>query len=664
MQPLSGMEGRPSGEPLEDAGNLHLRADLEGPPPRESSASRREYEAQIRHRAAEDLRQMELRAQSEAEAAAEEAEAGAEAAQAEAAAATVKLAAGRMMMPLVGGLPPVAGWEVEEQVEHMRRAALREAAQQARRAAAERLEAARRAEAAALADSIARREEREIAESQASVLRQAAMYAEAEMRIRSKRYVQPEISRPWRGSGPYRSRLPFGGDGETRTATGEVRELRSGLMDTGAIFPEVIAPAPHRSNEPEFHAQDREAWRAAEHAPRGRGESMEEIAMPAFPRKKASVIRTEGVSYRVPEIVSRFTEGPLEDTCWCEAERLIGCGYSKLEGVRPRVREAGRGVDTVVSAPGPAGDTAADRSAFSRWKALRELLPHPNTEQARDRSRDGARSLAEAPRDMLPTIRRNAPFVVVYSQAGGTGRTSLVANLGRALASLGEKVLLAETTGQGLLPYYFGAADYKESLVRSFPPPGEGLGTPVELISYDVAARETNSGESERDVHAEIIQDVVARGRAADRVLIDLSVSCGWVVARMAWMNPTILVPLAPDMNSVVSLQSVERRFNVMQDAEGRPLAPVYLLNQFDASMALHRDVREALKRQLGDRLLPFVVRRADAVEEALAEGTTIVDYDRSSDVATDYFRVAEWLRNACVPAAPVLHSMGGSPGL
>ena len=51
------------------------------------------------------------------------------------------------------------------------------------------------------------------------------------------------------------------------------------------------------------------------------------------------------------------------------------------------------------------------------------------------------------------------------------------------------------------------------------------------------------------------------------------------------------------------------------------------VLNQFDASLPLHLDVREVLRRQLGDRLLPFVIRRAPAVSEALAEGMTVVDY-------------------------------------
>jgi cellulose biosynthesis protein BcsQ len=81
-------------------------------------------------------------------------------------------------------------------------------------------------------------------------------------------------------------------------------------------------------------------------------------------------------------------------------------------------------------------------------------------------------------------------------------------------------------------------------------------------------------------------------------------------------------------------------------------LAPYYLLNQFDASLPLHLDVREVLRRQLGDRLLPFVIRRAPAVSEALAEGMTVVDYSPDYPVSDDYMNIATWLRTIAAPAA------------
>jgi cellulose biosynthesis protein BcsQ len=156
----------------------------------------------------------------------------------------------------------------------------------------------------------------------------------------------------------------------------------------------------------------------------------------------------------------------------------------------------------------------------------------------------------------------------------------------------------------------------------------------------------------EDEHRASLVEDLLANSQRASRVLLDLDPECGWLVGRLARSRPTILVPLAPDMNSIVSLQAVEGRFGGMKDAEGNPLRPFYLLNQFDPLSRLHRDVREMLGQQLGERLLPFVVRRAAAVGEALAEGMTIVDYAPESDAAHDYFAVANWVRTvtAAVP--------------
>ena len=119
----------------------------------------------------------------------------------------------------------------------------------------------------------------------------------------------------------------------------------------------------------------------------------------------------------------------------------------------------------------------------------------------------------------------------------------------------------------------------------------------------------------------------------------------------MAHLNPTVLVPLAPDMNSVISLQSIEKFLNSLNGPGGTPVQIFYLLNQFDASLPLHLDVREVLRRQLGERLLPFVIRRAPAVSEALAEGMTIVDYAADAPVAEDYMNIASWLRTVAAPA-------------
>ena len=76
------------------------------------------------------------------------------------------------------------------------------------------------------------------------------------------------------------------------------------------------------------------------------------------------------------------------------------------------------------------------------------------------------------------------------------------------------------------------------------------------------------------------------------------------------------------------------------------------MLNQFDASLPLHLDVREVLRERLGDRLLPFPVRHAPVVSEALAEGMTVMDYASNSAVTEDYARLAGWVKSLSAPAS------------
>jgi cellulose synthase operon protein YhjQ len=291
-----------------------------------------------------------------------------------------------------------------------------------------------------------------------------------------------------------------------------------------------------------------------------------------------------------------------------------------------------------VSQPSPIQSSVADTLQHSRervaarWFALKGVFEQPGQDQP----------------ETAPVRQKETrtPVLAVFSLAGGVGKTSLVATVGRALSSMGEKVLLTDTTSHGLLPFYFGASELRQGAVRTFSPPSGSTDAPIYLVSYDVDQK-----GSDEAAQQELAEEIINNSRGTHRILLDLTVSSSWIVRRLSRMNPTILVPVAPDMNSVISLQTVEKFFSGVNDGDGRPLQPFYVLNQFDTSLPLHLDVREVMRRQLGERLLPFVIRRAPAVSEALAEGMTVVDYAPDAPVAEDYLNLATWLRTVAAPA-------------
>jgi cellulose synthase operon protein YhjQ len=267
------------------------------------------------------------------------------------------------------------------------------------------------------------------------------------------------------------------------------------------------------------------------------------------------------------------------------------------------------------------------------------------------------------------------PVLAVFSLAGGVGKTSLVASLGRALSTRGERVLLVDTASYGLLPFFFGARDQRPGMLRTFTPPGAGAEAPIQLVTLDPEGQpqEFHGGRINQDLNLApgrefqgsdaggsnpdwLAQEVGRHARGAQRILIDLPTASGSTTRRVLRMSPTILVPVSPDMNSVVSVGAIEAFFrnsaSMAAVGTGKPILPFYVLNQFDHSLPLHLDVREILLDQIGDRLLPFALRRSAAVSEALAEGMTVMDYAPNAVVAEDFTNLAGWVRSLSAPAS------------
>jgi cellulose synthase operon protein YhjQ len=287
-------------------------------------------------------------------------------------------------------------------------------------------------------------------------------------------------------------------------------------------------------------------------------------------------------------------------------------------------------VQPVPQAPEDTLQASRDRLT-SRWFAL-----------------NGVFAGASAPAEAIPSpAPQRAPVLAVFSLAGGVGKTSLVATLGRALSARGERVLLVDTAAYGLLPFFFGARDQRPGVLRTFTAPGAGGDAPIQMITVDPETLGPETATQET-----LTQEISRHARGAGRVLVDLATASGATTRRLLRMAPAVLVPVVPDLSSVVSVSSIDAFFQHNVSASGQQVRPFYVLNQFDPSLPLHLDVREVLREQLGDRLLPFALRRAPAVSEALAEGMTVVDYAPNSTAAEDFGSLAGWVKSLAAPAS------------
>jgi cellulose synthase operon protein YhjQ len=283
-----------------------------------------------------------------------------------------------------------------------------------------------------------------------------------------------------------------------------------------------------------------------------------------------------------------------------------------------------------VQAPATDSSQQSRDRVASRWFALRGVLGRNQEEVQPSR------------------IEGQIPVLAVFSLAGGVGKTSLVAAMGRGLAARGERVLLTDTCSFGVLPFYFGGREIKAGVIRTFS--GGTSDPPIRVLTLDAERYEADP---------DLLRREMARGaQDVSRVLIDVATGSSAMLHQAVRMAPILLVPVVPDMASVVTLQALEGFFRNQEGVSGKPLQAWFVLNQFDASSALHLDVREVLRQQLGERLLPFAVHRSPAMSEALAEGMTVIDYAPNSPAAEDIMSLVTWIRTTSVAASAVHRSV------
>jgi len=167
--------------------------------------------------------------------------------------------------------------------------------------------------------------------------------------------------------------------------------------------------------------------------------------------------------------------------------RIVPGPAPQREAQRPPVLPPGQPVEQVEGthqAQTPELPALRDEVG-PRWYALHSVF-NPAESGEED-------SLAE-----LMSLEDRPPLLVVFSLAGGVGKTCLVAPLGRALAALGEHVLLADTAVYGPLPLYFGSREFKPGVVRTFSPPGGENNAPVQVLTLE-PERYPGDGADEHD---------------------------------------------------------------------------------------------------------------------------------------------------------------------
>ena len=224
------------------------------------------------------------------------------------------------------------------------------------------------------------------------------------------------------------------------------------------------------------------------------------------------------------------------------------------------------------------------------------------------------------------------------------GKTTITANLGCVFVSLGERVLLVEASGSGLLPFYFGASDLRPDL-RTFWEPGANYPLMRVMVAEDITREWLEN-------------DVKAAMQTIQRTVFDLGQALAAILTEVLRNCAVLSVPLLTVLNSILTTSRIESFLRAIRPREVDIPLPFYISNKFDEQSPRDRPGRELILRQVGDRLLPMTIRRSPDVAEAIGERMTVSDQSPESDIAQGSFERMLWLRKTA-PVPKVAKSPG-----
>jgi cellulose synthase operon protein YhjQ len=257
------------------------------------------------------------------------------------------------------------------------------------------------------------------------------------------------------------------------------------------------------------------------------------------------------------------------------------------------------------------------------------------------------------PAKSAPPRRRRAFTIAVISLRGGSGRTTVAANLAATLSQQGRRALAVDADPQNALQLHFGVD------------PSEGLGLSHKgVLSRDVAqflvrfrggagcipfgrltAHEAVGLELATSLEPDWLRarlDDLVPPEAEVVVLDTPAAPSPWTEQALA-MSDATLVLLRPDAASYATLPAVEDLLDASVVGDARANAR-YLVNGYDERRELDRDVLAALRGQLSGRALPFFVHADDVVAEALARRRLLTVDGGASQAVADLRVLAEWV--------------------
>jgi cellulose synthase operon protein YhjQ len=244
-------------------------------------------------------------------------------------------------------------------------------------------------------------------------------------------------------------------------------------------------------------------------------------------------------------------------------------------------------------------------------------------------------------------------IVAIVSASGGTGKTSLTANIATLLPSKQQPVLALELEPSNRLDLHFGLAKRSPSGLINLP---EGhswqsaIQRNADQVNYLPFGTEINthltheklSLVEKRGVRHELMAlslppncMVLIDTQRAPSLCFDCAIATADLIINVITAQPACFDDIA------VIESYYEQRF--AHDQENAPEL-FHVLNQVNSNRVLTHDIITMLRDRLGNKILRYVIHQDAAIPEAMASNKSITEYAPGSQANHDLQGLANWL--------------------
>lgn len=241
-------------------------------------------------------------------------------------------------------------------------------------------------------------------------------------------------------------------------------------------------------------------------------------------------------------------------------------------------------------------------------------------------------------------------IIAIANHKGGVGKTTLVASVGAALASMGYRTLLVDLDAQANLTASLLPEEGERRTIYNALK--EKTGLPVALVrerlslapsALELAGIELElSGAMSREFILKDLLEPVASGY--DFVLLDCPPSLGLIAINAFVAATDVVIPLTAEALPFKGLSMIQEVLGMVR----RRLNPSLrlsgiVLNRW-AGRKLNRIVEEALRERYPDMVCQTKIRENISIAEAPLTKSDIFSYSPESNGAKDYQALTEEL--------------------